>query len=150
MSSKGAAKTSQVVVQKGGKVTAVTKKTTKEYRSDEYSSSEDSATGRARGSKERHEKIGRTTIDDLLKLIKDKERKIRSLELEVTKSRMTSRMNKKKVREELKWTGEEINFSETVSNFCRVFIFPRTKFFNDGWKDYLPDERDDGLYALCM
>ena len=37
------------------------------------------------------------------------------MELEVAKSRMTSRMKKKKVREELKWTGEETNFSETVS-----------------------------------
>ena len=84
-----------------------------------------------------------------MKLIKDRESTIRSLELEVAKTKMTSRMNKKKVREELKWTGEETNFSETVSNFCRAFLFPRTKFLNDGWKDYLPDDRDS-LYALCM
>ncbi len=41
------------------------------------------------------------------------------------------------------------NLLETVSYFCRVFIFPRMKFLNDGWKDYLPDERDS-LNALCM
>jgi hypothetical protein len=37
-----------------------------------------------------------------MKLIKDRESTIRSLELEVAKTKMTSRMNKKKVREELK------------------------------------------------
>ncbi len=86
----------------------------------------------------------------MLKLIEDRDRTNGSmLELEVTKSRMTSRMNKKKVREELKWMGEETNFSKTVSNFCLVFLFPRTKFLNDGWKDYLSDE-SGSLYVLCM
>jgi hypothetical protein len=56
-SSKGTANTSQVIMQRGGKATAVTKKMTKLYKSDRYSSSKDSATGRARGS-ERHEKVG--------------------------------------------------------------------------------------------
>jgi hypothetical protein len=42
-SSKGAAKTSQVVMQKGGKASAVTTKMTKRYGSDENSSSKDSA-----------------------------------------------------------------------------------------------------------
>jgi hypothetical protein len=119
------------------------------YKSDRYSSSEDEATRRARGSK-RHEKVGNEqTIDDLMKVIEDRESTIRSLELEISKTKMTSRMNKKKVREELKWMGEETNFLETVSNFCRAFLFSRTKFLNDGWKDYLLDDRDS-LYALCM
>ncbi len=139
MSSKGMANTSQVIMQGGGKATALTEKMT--YKSDRYLSSEDEATGRARGSK-RCEKVGNEqTIDDLMKLIEDRESTI--------KTKMTSRMNKKKVREELKWTGEETNFSETVSNFCRAILFPRTKFLNNGWKDYLPDDRDS-LYALCM
>ena len=147
MSSKGIANTSPVIMQRGGKATAVTEKMT--YKSDRYSSSEDEATRRAEGSK-RCEKVGNErTIDDLMKLIEDRESTIRSLELEIAKTKLTSRMNKKKVREELKWTGEETNFSETVSNFCRAFLFPRTKFLNDGWKNYLPDDRDS-LYAICM
>ena len=55
MSSKGMANTSQVIMQRGGKATAVTEKMT--YKSDRYSSSEDEATGRARGSK-RCENVG--------------------------------------------------------------------------------------------
>jgi hypothetical protein len=57
MSSKGMANTSQVIMQRGGKATAVTEKMTKLYKCDRYSSSKDSATGRARGSK-RREKVG--------------------------------------------------------------------------------------------
>ena len=72
------------------------------YKSDRYSSSEDEATRRAGGSK-RCEKVGNErTIDDLMKLIEDRESTIRSLELEIAKTKLTSRMNKKKVREELK------------------------------------------------
>jgi len=37
-------------------------------------------------------------------------------------------MNKTKVREELKCTGEETNFAETVNHFCWNFLFP--KFIN--------------------
>jgi hypothetical protein len=125
------------------------RKTTQEYSSDGYSSSEDYAIARASGSKEEHAGRGRTTIDDLLRIIDDKDKRIKSLELELAKSRMTTRMNKTKVQEELKWTGKETNFSDTVGNFCRCFLFPRTKFLKDGWKDYLPDDRDS-LYALCM
>ena len=125
------------------------KKTTQEYSSDGYSSSEDYAIARARGSKKVHAGRGKPTVDELLRMIEDKDERIRSLELELVKSRMTTRMNKTKVREELKWTGKETNFSDTVGNFCRIFLFPRTKFLKDGWKNYLPDDRDS-LYALCM
>jgi hypothetical protein len=43
-------------------------------------------------------------------------------------------MNKRKVQEELKWTGEETNFLETVNYFCRNFLFPKFKLLKDGWK----------------
>jgi hypothetical protein len=112
-------------------------------------SSKDYAIARARGSKEVHAGRGKPTVDELLRMIEDKDERIRLLELELAKSRMTTRMNKTKVREELKWTGEETNFSDTVGNFCRIFLFPRTKFLKDGWADYLSDDRDS-LYALCM
>jgi HEPN domain-containing protein len=81
--------------------------------------------------------------------IKEKDKEIRSLELELSKSKVTSRMNKTKVREELKWTGEEANFAETVNHFCRNFLFPKFKFLKDGWKEILPDKKNS-LYSLCM
>ena len=58
------------------------------------------------------------SIKKLLKKIEEKDKMIRSLELELSKSKVTLRMNKTKVREELKWTGEETNFTKTVNHFC--------------------------------
>jgi hypothetical protein len=58
------------------------------------------------------------SIKGMLKKIKEKDKMIRLLELELSKSKVTSRMNKTKVREELKWTGEETKFGETVNHCC--------------------------------
>jgi hypothetical protein len=86
---------------------------------------------------------------DLLKIIDEKDKKIRSLELEISKSKMTNRHNKRKVQEEYQWTGEETNFAKMVNHFCKNFFFPRYKFLKDGWQDVLP-ERPTSLYSLCM
>jgi hypothetical protein len=90
-------------------------KKTPEYRSDDFSSSgEDSdSTHKSR--------TGKHSVKDLLEKIKEKDEKIkdkdemiRSLNIKLLNSKVTSRMNKMKVREELKWTGEETNFAEGV------------------------------------
>ena len=60
--------------------------------------------------------------------IEEKDKMIKSLDLKLSNAKVTSRMNKTKVREELKWTGEETTFAETVNNFCRIFLFPKFKF----------------------
>ncbi len=84
-----------------------------------------------------------------MKKIKEKDKMIRSLELELSKSKVTSRMNKTKVHKELKWTGEETNFAETVNHFCGHWLFPKFKFLKDGWKKILPDKKNS-FYLLCM
>ena len=58
-------------------------------------------------------------------------------------------MNKTKVQEELKWTGEETNFAETVNHFCRHFLFPKYKFLKDGWNEILPDKKNS-FNSFCM
>jgi hypothetical protein len=85
----------------------------------------------------------------LLKIIDKKDKKIRSLELEISKSKMANRHNKRKVREEYQWTGEEMNFAKMVNHFCKYFLFPRYKLLKDGWQDVLP-ERLTSLYLICM
>jgi len=84
-----------------------------------------------------------------LKKIEEKDKIIRLLEVELLKSKLTSRMYKTKVREELKWTGEETNFGETVNHFCRNWFFSKFKFLKDGWKEILPDKKNS-FYLLCM
>jgi len=68
------------------------------------------------------------------------------LELELSKLKVNSRMNKTKVQEELKWTGEETNFAEMMNHFCRNFLFPKFKLLKDG---ILPDKKNS-FYSLCM
>jgi len=93
--------------------------------------------------------MGKPSIKELLKKIKEKDKMIRSLELELSKSKVTSRMNKTKVREELKWTGEETNFAEMVNHFCRHWLFLKFKFLKNGWKEILPDKKNS-FYLLLI
>ncbi len=93
--------------------------------------------------------MGKHSIKELLKTIQEKDKEIRSLELELSKTKVNSKMNKTKVQEELKWTGEETTFVETVILFCQYFLFPNFKFLKDEWKEILP-EKKNSLYLLCM
>jgi hypothetical protein len=87
--------------------------------------------------------------DDLFKLLEEKERKIKLLGLELSMMKGKARQNKKTVREDYNWSGEEIDFSESINNFCKSFLFPRYEFLKEGWQEYLPDKRNS-LYSLCM
>ncbi len=123
-------------------------KLTLDYDSDDLSSSNDS-TPKVTIIKSRSDSVGKHSIKELLKKIEEKDSKIRSLELELSKLKVTSRMNKTKVQEELKWTGEETNFAEMVNHFCRNFLFSKFKFLKDRWKEILPDKKNS-LYLLCV
>jgi hypothetical protein len=79
-----------------GTVVSAQGKNTLDYGSDDFSSSSDDSTPKATI-------LGVPSIKILLKKIEEKDRIIRSLELELSKSKMvTARMTKTKVREELK------------------------------------------------
>ena len=116
-------------------------KKTLDYESDNLSSSSDDSTPKAT--------MGKPSIKELLKKIKEKDKMIRSLELELSESKVTSRMNKMKVREELKWTGEETNFAKMVNHFCPHWLFPKLKFLKDGWNEILPDKKNS-FYSLLI
>ena len=102
-----------------GRVAAKGKKTL-DYGSDDFSSSSDDSTPKAT--------MGKHSVKELLEKIEEKDKIIRLLELELSKSKVTARMNKTKVQENLKWRGEETNFSESVNHFCQNFLFPKFKF----------------------
>jgi len=120
---------------------AVKGKKRPDYRSDDFSSLSDDSTQKATK--------GKHSIKDLLKKIEEKDKMIRLLDLKLSNAKVTSRMNKTKVREELKWTGEETNFAETVNHFCRIILFPKFKFLKYGWKEIMPDKKNS-FYSLCM
>ena len=123
-----------------GRVAAKGKKTL-DYGSDIFSFSSNDLTPKAT--------MGKRSIKKLLKKIEEKDKMIRSLELELSKSKVTARMNRTKVREELKWTGEETNFAESVNHFCRNFLFPKFKFLKDGWKEILLDQKNSSIHFVC-
>jgi hypothetical protein len=51
--------------------------------------------------------------------------------------RNKSRPNKKDIRERMNWSGEEINFADSVNTFVREFLFPQYKFIGGGWQNYV-------------
>ncbi len=71
-------------------------KMTLDYNSDNFLSSNDS-TPTATVVKSRSESMGRHSVKELLKKIEEKDKEIRPLKLELSKSKVTSRMNKTKV-----------------------------------------------------
>jgi hypothetical protein len=127
------------------RASAVKGKKTPEYRSDDFSSLSDDSSD---DSTQKATK-GNHSIKDLLEKIEEKDKMIGSLNLKLSNAKVTSRMNKTKVREELKWTGEETNFAETVNHFCRFYLFPRFKFLKYGWTEFMPDKKNS-FYSFCM
>ena len=90
------------------------------------------------------------TTQELKKIIAERERTIEELQSELARYKKAgSRMNNAQVREELNWSAEEINFAETVNNFCKHYLFVRIKFLKDDWQSYLPMEKSS-LYSVCM
>ena len=90
-----------------------------------------------------------TTRDELLEMLHENERTINKLQAVVHSLRNKSRPNKKDLRESMKWSGEEINFADSVNTFVREFLFPRYKFLRGGWQKYEPDKRTS-LSAMCL
>ncbi len=44
------------------------------------------------------------------------------------------------------WTGEETNYTDSITQFCKTFLFPRYKFLKKGWNEY--DENRTSLSTL--
>jgi hypothetical protein len=82
-------------------------------------------------------------------MLEDKDKKIKALELELNMTKTKNQQNKKKVQEDYRWTEEEMNFLDTVNQFCKSFLFLKYKFLKEGWPDYWQD-RKNSLYLLCM
>ena len=90
-----------------------------------------------------------STRDELVERLREKERTIKKLQAEVHSLRNKSRPNKKDIRERMKWSGEEINFADSVNTFVREFLFPRYKFLRGGWQNYERDKRNS-LSSMCL
>jgi hypothetical protein len=130
------------------KITPQKKKGRMKY-SDEESSVDDVPVATVVKNRNDDNKTSKTT-QELKKIIAERESTIEELQSELARYRKAgSRMNNAQVREELHWSAEEINFAETVNNFCKHYLFVRIKFLKDDWQSYLPMEKSS-LYSVCM
>ena len=72
-----------------------------------------------------------TTQEELLKILREKEQTIKKLQAELDCLKNKSRPNKKTIRETMRWSGEEINFADSVNNFVRSLLFTKYKFLKE-------------------
>ena len=62
-----------------------------------------------------------TTREEVLKILREKELTIKKLQAEIDCLKNKSHPTKKSLQEIMKWTGEEINFAESVNTFIRDY-----------------------------
>ncbi len=63
--------------------------------------------------------------EELLTMLREKERKIKKLQTELDYMKNKSRPNKKSLYKIMRWLGEEVNFSDSVNTFVQVLLFPQ-------------------------
>ena len=61
--------------------------------------------------------------------------KVRTLEDQIRTLKHSDRQTKRQVRIDYAWDGEDANLSDKVSNWVKVYLFPRYKFLKDGWME---------------
>ena len=57
-------------------------------------------------------------------------------------AKTAQKQTKKQVQIEQDWTGEETNYANSITKFCKTFLFPRYKFLKEEWHEYDPNRSD--------
>jgi hypothetical protein len=73
---------------------------------------------------------------DLVNIVLKQKHQIIDLQEKLDKSKVIQNQSKKQVKIFQNWTGEETNFADSVTQFCKTFLFPRYKFLKDGGCEY--------------
>jgi hypothetical protein len=73
---------------------------------------------------------------DLVNIVLKQKKHIIDLQEKLDKSKIIQNQSKKQVKIFQNWTGEETNYADSVTQFCKTFLFPRYKFLKDGWHEY--------------
>ena len=71
---------------------------------------------------------------------------IKTLETTINNMRRTSRSTS---RDKTGWSGEDLMFVKNVNDFCKDKLYPKMKFLQKNWQEYLPNDRRS-LYTVCM
>ncbi len=84
---------------------------------------------------------------ELVKIVKEQRKQIEYLQNKLAKAKTVQRQTQKQVQMEQHWTGEETNYANSITKFCKTFLFPRYKFLKEGWHEY-DLNRSDSLLSL--
>ncbi len=84
---------------------------------------------------------------ELVKIVQEQRKQIKYLQNKLAKAKTVQRQTKKQVQMEEHWTGEETNYADSITKFFKTFLFPRYKFWKEGWHEYDPN-RSDSLSSL--
>ena len=84
---------------------------------------------------------------ELVKIVKEQRKQIKYLQKKLATAKTAQKQTKKQVQIEQDWMGEETNYANSITKFCKTFLFPRYKFLKEGWHEYDPN-RSDSLLSL--
>ena len=73
---------------------------------------------------------------------------VKELKYEKNKLEVKTHHNKKDLRNKFGWNGNDTTYSDTVINFCKVWLFPRYKFLHGDWMMY--SEERKSLSSLVL
>jgi hypothetical protein len=83
---------------------------------------------------------------DLVKIVLKQRTQIIGLQQRLEKVKVIQSKSKKQVMIFQNWTGEETNYADSITQFCKTFLFPRYKFLKEGWNEY--DQNRSSLSLL--
>ena len=89
---------------------------------------------------------------ELIDVVEMQNRMIKDLKLKLANKQETGRRSLKLVRMDHDWDAAETLFADIVSEYVKVYLFPRYKFLKPGWDEYQPDTEDSlsSLVERCL
>ncbi len=69
---------------------------------------------------------------ELVKIVKEQRKQIKYLQKKLATAKTAPEQTKKQVQIEEDWTKEETNYADSITKFCKTFLFPRYKFLKEG------------------
>ncbi len=62
---------------------------------------------------------------ELVEIIKEQRKQIKYLQKKLAMVKTAQKQTKKQVQIEQDWMGEETNYANSITKFCKTFLFPR-------------------------
>ncbi len=84
---------------------------------------------------------------ELVKIVKEQRKPIKYPQKKLATAKTVQKQTKKQVKIEQDWMGGETNYADSITKFCKTFLFPWYKFLKEGWHEYDPN-RSDSLSSL--